>query len=323
MSRAQTLVGRSSSGSSFYGSPRLPQPPSPVSPRFSTRPVSPRFSISSDQQALLPAIYLSVGELRDPSANLPEHNDDGFMSHGRGHVGINQYVNGSAYGSAHGPGADFAMETYNADRFINGSAYGSTYGPGADFAENLREKQILLEPVNVAMSHLRSGCGMTLDLLQDDGEYVMSTLGLSIEDDTVTYITPAGPAHLSGSVQLGDRVVAVDKEAVSADTILECLSKNNRIGNLCRLTLERRTFHSAGPVTSMLDVKLPRSSRPFVSRAEHMVGLLEEHRRILDLKFHGQTTELHTSLDIIFAHLLECESKRIQWVRLVFACSSD
>ena len=275
--------------------------------------------MSSDQQVLLPAIHLSAGELLDPSANLPEHNDAGFKSHGRGYVSINRYVNGSAYGSTHEPKADFGMEADTADRFINGSAY----GPGADFAEDLREKRILLEPVNIAMSHLRSGSGMPLDLLKDDGEYVMSTLGLSIEDDTVTYITPAGPAHLSGSVQLGDRVVAVDKEAVSADTILECLSKNNRIGNLCRLTLERRTFHSAGPVTSMLDVKLPRSSRPFVSRAEHMAGLLNEHRRILDLKFHGTTTELHTSLDIIFAHLLECEGKRIQWVRLVFACSND
>jgi hypothetical protein len=289
--------------------------------------------MSSDQQVLLPAIHLGAGELLDPSANLPEHNDAGFKSHGRGYVSINRYVNGSAYGSAHEPGADFAMEADTADRFINGSAYGSAYGPGADFAEDLREKRILLEPVNIAMSHLRSGSGMPLDLLKDDGEYVMSTLGLSIEDDTVTYITPASPAHLSGSVQLGDRVVAVDKEAVSADTILKCLSKNDRIGNLCTLTLERRdnllfslmpaTFHSAGQFTSMLDVKLPRSSRPFVNRAEHMAGLLNEHRRILDLKFHGKTTELHTSLDIIFAHLLECEGKRIQWVRLVFACSND
>ena len=223
---------------------------------------------------------------------------------GSGYVSVNRYVNGSAYG----PEEQLS---------INPS-------PEEQLLVSLQNK---LEPVNIAMGLLCSGSGVPLDLLKGEGEYVMSTLGLVLEDDIVSYITPGGPAQLAGSVQLGDRVVAVDSEAVSADNILECMSKHERVGNLCTLTLERWE-QSPSPAwmpfatpssqrqPKTLDVKLPRSSRPFVNRAEHMAGLLEEHRRILDIMSDGATTELHTSLDIITIHLLECEDKRIQRVRL-------
>ena len=169
------------------------------------------------------------------------------------------------------------------------------------------------DPVRMALDLLRSGSGAPLDLMREEGECVMSTLGLVLEDDLVTYIIPAGPAQLAGSVQIGDKVVAVDNEAVSKDTILECISENERVGNVCTLTLERLD-PSMGRVQTVV-VKLPRSSRLAVSQAEHMVGLLEEHRRILDLTFDDErVSDLHKSLDTIVTHLFERENKRMQRV---------
>lgn len=56
--------------------------------------------------------------------------------------------------------------------------------------------------------YVASANGVPNDLMKDDSEYIAGTLGLTLEDNLVNYIVPASPAHLEGSVQIGDRVVA-------------------------------------------------------------------------------------------------------------------
>ena len=53
-----------------------------------------------------------------------------------------------------------------------------------------------------------SANGVQTDLMKDDSEYIACTLGLTLEDNVVNYIVPAASAHLEGSVQVGDRIVA-------------------------------------------------------------------------------------------------------------------
>ena len=48
--------------------------------------------------------------------------------------------------------------------------------------------------------------------MKDDSEYIASTLGLTLEDNIVNYIVPASPAHLEGSVHIGDRIIASMEE---------------------------------------------------------------------------------------------------------------
>jgi len=62
----------------------------------------------------------------------------------------------------------------------------------------LKGQRMLLEPVIAAMDLLRGPTGVPLDLMKDEGEYLATTLGLTLEEDTVSYIIPAGPAHLEG-----------------------------------------------------------------------------------------------------------------------------
>ena len=113
--------------------------------------------------------------------------------------------------------------------------------------------------------------------MKDDSEYIACTLGLTLEDNVVNYIVPAASAHLEGSVQVGDRIVAgmeigrtslelvhsfgcpachtakrsgdriaeacpnlaVDGIPVDANSVVDAIVRNERVGNICSLTLER------------------------------------------------------------------------------------
>ena len=114
----------------------------------------------------------------------------------------------------------------------------NSHGSTCSDAEMLKGQRMLLEPVIAAMDLLRGPTGVPLDLMKDEGEYLATTLGLTLEEDTVSYIIPAGPAHLegiralfstsddmlvisqeyffltslvcTGSIRIGDRIVAID-----------------------------------------------------------------------------------------------------------------
>ena len=232
----------------------------------------------------------------------------------------------------------------------NSTSKGGAWGRDGLEAEKLKEGMTLSQPdaahlvlspqsAVAAIAMLRAENGVPVDLLRDDEEYLLSTLGLKIDDTIIQYVIPAGPAYLEGSLKIGDRIVAIDSTPVDAQSIVTVLQANERIGTLCTLMVERPFFREppaqqwpppldcavradltdSGNV--LLDVRVPRSSRPFVSRAEHMFGLLDQHKELLcGLK--GNTCELyalHNSLRGMLMHALECERKRIAWEQLVAA----
>ena len=221
----------------------------------------------------------------------------------------------------------------------NSASKGGARGRDGLEAEKLKEGMTISQPAVAAIAMLRAENGVPVDLLRDDEEYLLSTLGLKIDDTIIQYVIPAGPAYLEGSLKIGDRIVAIDSTPVDAQSIVTVLQANERIGTLCTLMVERPFFREppaqqwpppldcavradltdSGNV--LLDVRVPRSSRPFVSRAEHMFGLLDQHKELLcGLK--GNTCELyalHTSLRGMLMHALECERKRIAWEQLVAA----
>jgi hypothetical protein len=221
----------------------------------------------------------------------------------------------------------------------NSTSRGGARGRDGLEAEKLKEGMTLSQPAVAAIAMLCAENGVPVDLMRDDKEYLFSTLGLKIDDTIIQYVIPAGPAYLEGSLKIGDRIVAIDSTPVDAQSIVTVLQANERIGTLCTLMVERPFFreppaHQWPPPLEccvradltdsgnvLLDVRVPRSSRPFVSRAEHMFGLLDQHKELL-CGLMGNTCDLyalHTSLRGMLMHALECERKRIAWEQLVAA----
>ena len=166
-----------------------------------------------------------------------------------------------------------------------------------------------------ALRRLKNPVGGLIDFLGDQDRGLSTTLGLTLEEKVVRSVIPSGPAHLEGSVHVGDRIVAIDGEMmdyISDDALFDVLQKGDRVGSTCILTVERVEAYPAMPLhmqnggpTDMKtwQVQMPRSSRAFVSRAEKTWELMQRHRELLSdtltLMPHlgGHAVHLQNSMD--------------------------
>ena len=166
-----------------------------------------------------------------------------------------------------------------------------------------------------ALQRLKNPVGGLIDFLGDQDRGLSTTLGLTLEEKVVRSVIPSGPAHLEGSVHVGDRIVAIDGEMmdhISDDALFDVLQKHDRVGSTCILTVERVGAYPVMPVhmqnggpTDMKtwQVQMPRSSRAFVSRAEKTWELMQRHRELLSdtvtLMPHvgGHAVHLQNSMD--------------------------
>jgi hypothetical protein len=121
------------------------------------------------------------------------------------------------------------------------------------------------------------GTGSLADLIKDN-QAERSTLGILLTLPNVTNpryrpgqirdLTPGGPAYLSGQIQIGDEIVAVDGVAChDPNSVTALVRGSDDIGTKCMLTIARHGKHS--------DVELIRGSSTRVRTVEKLFKLVQ------------------------------------------------
>ena len=159
--------------------------------------------------------------------------------------------------------------------------------------------------------YTHDGCGNLADLLKDH-QTERSTLGIHLSLPThvphgvgpgqIRALTLGGPAFLSGQVQLGDEILAVDGNPVAdADSVSALVRGSDDIGTTCTVTLLRNgeTF----------DVVLIRGSSTRVRAIQKLFQLIETSE---DHIKKGNLDDAVRALGLIHGNLWASESARVE-----------
>jgi hypothetical protein len=144
---------------------------------------------------------------------------------------------------------------------------------------------------NVSMSSL--GMHFQQEMLNDSRD---------LRPNRILELVPASPAHLSGKLEIGDEIVAVDGVLADAANICKLLRGTDIIGSKCRVTAKR----PGNDVT--FDVELIRTSEFAVSNTATFVNLIDALDRQIKQRVSHET--MMPSVQAIFAHLIETERIR-------------
>ena len=159
--------------------------------------------------------------------------------------------------------------------------------------------------------YTHDGCGNLADLLKDH-QTERCTLGIHLSLPThvphgvgpgqIRALTLGGPAFLSGQVQLGDEILAVDGNPVAdADSVSALVRGSDDIGTTCTVTLLRNgeTF----------DVLLIRGSSTRVRAIQKLFQLIETSE---DHIKKGNLDDAVRALGLIHGNLWASESARVE-----------
>eukprot|EP00961_Rhodomonas_salina_P169230 2280375-Rhodomonas_salina.2 len=182
----------------------------------------------------------------------------------------------------------------------------------------LAESDIVEELEGVRFS-VTDKTGKTLDLLKDNKHH-NCCLGLvlaaemndtGMEPQQIYAIIPGSPAWMSGNLQSGDYVEAVDGVKADANNIMKLVEGSDIIGSTCSLTLSRdqKTFH----------VELYRSLVSTVENVETVFNLLEQiDRQIEEEEPHHALLQTSQQLSKLICdwECNRCEKERVLAKRL-------
>jgi hypothetical protein len=159
--------------------------------------------------------------------------------------------------------------------------------------------------------YTHDGCGNLADLLKDH-QTERCTLGIHLSLPThvphgvgpgqIRALTLGGPAFLSGQVQLGDEILAVDGTPVAdADSVSALVRGSDDIGTTCTVTLLRNgeTF----------DVVLIRGSSTRVRAIQKLFQLIETSEAHIK---NGNLDDAVRALGLLHGNLWASESARVE-----------
>ena len=155
------------------------------------------------------------------------------------------------------------------------------------------------------------GTGSLADLLKDSVAE-RSTLGILLtlpqnqfnpryKPGQIRNLTPGGPAYLSGRIEVGDEIIAVDGVACNdAHTVTALVRGSDDIGTKCSLTLSRHGQH--------FEVELIRGSSTRVRTVEKLFQLAQSAE--IHAKS-GNTEGTVQALSLLIGNLANSESARM------------
>lgn len=154
------------------------------------------------------------------------------------------------------------------------------------------------------------GTGSLADLIKDN-QAERSTLGILLtlpnqvnprhKPGEIRDLTPGGPAYLSGQIEVGDEIIAVDGVPCrDSNTVTALVRGSDDIGTKCVLNILRHGQH--------FDVELIRGSSTRVRTVEKLFKLVqsaESHAR------QGSTEGILQALSLLIGNLANSESARM------------
>jgi len=121
-------------------------------------------------------------------------------------------------------------------------------------------------------------------------------------DFKVQSLIAGGPAHISGQINRGDVILAVDNVEVTADTVEACFSSSQYIGSCASMRLKRES--------NATEVLLVRSPTSHLRSMQILFGYLDAlEKAILDS---GNSGDPHVAFEKLLAYIVEMERKRSQ-----------
>lgn len=121
-------------------------------------------------------------------------------------------------------------------------------------------------------------------------------------DYRVQSLIAGGPAHISGQINRGDLIVAVDNVEVTAKTVGSCFSSSKCIGSCASLRIQRESTET--------EVVLVRSSTSHLRNMQVLFGYLDALEKTILNSADGR--ELQISFQKLLAYIIDMDRQRAE-----------